>query len=247
MSSFKPYFSKSIDGLTSEAYYYAELSSALGATQMATVLNNMEWNYHYINSQTRINEDVHTFNNFYPKVTLSPLSSSVNYLIYSCGPFRINLDKNGNPQPMFIAFVPEINVGTSTTVTGTFKAHLRPVDSDGVNSSLEFGTFTTSSNTSGVAGSSLKWYTFQTPSASYISSSMNTNSSVFQTKMKYPQQLMTRTTKSLTINDSFQNVCMSYLDIYFMASSITGSNTSTIRIRGIYGREVNVVGDINTP
>lgn len=242
MSSFLPYFTGSIASANANLTFF-EVSSALGATQMATVFNNMEWNYHFINSQTRINYQLGANGTTYPQTVVSYLSTSVNFLIGSYGPFRLNLDKNGNPTPLYLAFIPKI-VNT-TGVTGTFTAHLRTFDSLGQQSQVEVGTFTSNSYATTPNAQELYWQHFATPSASYISSSMNISSSVFQTKFVLPYQVNTRTTKSLASPDAVQNICLAYVDLYYKNISVTGSNATTVICHGLYGREVNVLGDYN--
>lgn len=236
-----PYFSGYIDVASAS---YIEPSSSIGAFQVATIQNNLEWMYHFCNSQTRVNMQTRYQSNISVSASISASNTNEDFLIASVGPFRINLDKAGRPQPMYFCFVPGVyNTGGNGYATGSYTGLLRLENANGRSSILEVGTFVTTSQTSDPGNQTKRWQSFTTPSASLISGSFSTTGSIFQTSfVGYGlNQLATRTTKSLSLPDSTQNVALGYFDVYFKLTSLTGSANTIVALMGLYGREINIL------
>jgi hypothetical protein len=221
---------------------YIQPSSSVGAFQMATIESNLEWNYHFANSQTRLNFQVYSSNGRY-EAFIPETDTNKNTLINSFGPFRINLDKRGTPQPMYFAIAPAFYNADSTT--GSFICQLRSYDEHGNSSIVEVGTLVTTSQPVVNTSQTWLWQSLTTVGAQYISASMNQSSSVLVTTFNQdgPYKLQTRTTKSLTTTDSFQTIGLAYFDVYFRVTSTSGSGVTSAAIFGVYGKEVNIIGD----
>lgn len=222
---------------------FIQPSSSVGAFQMATIESNLEWNYHFVNSQTRLNVQAHSNQGVLFQTVIPSTNVNKNTLISSFGPFRINLDKRGTPEPMYFAIAPSLT--NASQATGSFICQLRSYDEHGNSSVVEVGTFVTTSQVAGAAFQTYSWQSLTTLGAQYISASMNSSSSVMVTTFNQdgPYKLQTRTTKSLSTTDSFQTVGLAYLDIFFKPTTVVGGGNTTAAIFGVYGKEVNIIGD----
>lgn len=211
---------------------------------MSTLLSNMEWCSHFANTQTQIS----TLTNPLLSVTFSAGESGLEKQLGTMGPFRINLDKNGNPQALFLTLVPSY-VQNLASFTGSvvFKTTIRTINRKGSASSIEqlsTNTFTAS------AGPPTVPYYWVSLTGSNTFNQVNTlysyTGSICQpyANIDAIYNLPVRTTQSLNTgisgsSDSSQAICYAFLDVSVRSISATGASFGTAGIVGLYLREVN--------
>lgn len=217
---------------------FIQPSSSLGAVQTQIIRNNLEWQYHFMNSQTRINylRDSSSGNTYMVSIS----GSNMPQLLKTFGPFRMNLDKNGQPMPVVVLLNQNLSGNVSTDAKYT--AVLRLVDSNGYTSEVQVGTFITSSVQNALTNNSPRWKTFNTPYSQYITGSMTVSSSVVSTQFYTvkPYQFKSRAVKIFDPTPNYinnQQGAIGYVDILV---EVTNSQNQIVSyIYGLYAREVD--------
>lgn len=232
--SFNPKFSKYIQ-IASESYI--QPSSSIGALQTHTINSDLEWQYHFSNTQTLINYIADSSEGTNYSVYIS--GSNQPSLLKSFGPFKINLDKNGFPSPIFVSL--NQNLSASVDTNAKYTAVLRLINSIGFTSQVQLGTLVTSSVVDAFSLNKPRWKTFNTPNAQYISSSFTISSSVIATGMTTdPFLFKSRLVKPYDTVPNYINIqagAVGYLDI--LVETTGSTNAMYAYVRGVYAREIN--------
>lgn len=213
-------------------------SASLGPFQMNLLNSNMEWIYHYNSTQTLINQVTpYNLDSVFFNLTELASTSGSYKKICTYGPFRINLDKNAQPNALFVLASPQyFHNGGATDLQGTasFSFQLRGYYENTKMFDFQIGkiskrsTFLLDKN----------WYTLtssvaplQFATTSSVLALDGTSTSLYS--------LQTRTTKSLNTNNALKTVCLAYIDCYVSSSGYINT-TSVLQacLSGLYAREI---------
>lgn len=227
--SFEPLHSKYLNFNTGS---FIEASSSIGPTGLETLTSNQEWLYHNVNSQVLINSP-----NYSPTYTpqITETDNGVSTYIKAYSPIRLNLNKRGLPQSMFIAFkasILELNASSTGYFTFVFSGNKTN------NSTLGWLNLSSSVQASS-AGPSDQWQTllgsFQDSEGFVFSST----SSITSMPISPLQTIQTRTEKTLVVPNSSQPVAFLNLSIFYTQVSSNPSSIGIPFINGVYLREIN--------
>lgn len=207
---------------------FIEASSSIGPTGIEILTSNQEWLYHNINSQVLINSSNTT------RVTASFMlgtENNITKLVKSYAPVRLNLNKVGKPQSMFLAFKGHVlKVGAST---GYFTFVLSG-ESDYQQNLVSMNL--TSSN---LGALSTNWQTLIGSFTDYENYSYGTTGSVNTIPISPLYGNPVRTDKSLTSPNNSQPTAYAYLSVYYTQTSSSVGSIGNPVISGLFLREVN--------
>ena len=228
--SFKPTYPRYINFNTAS---YISPSSSIGPTGLDTLVSNQEWLYHNVNSQVLINSKNTSFVS--GTVISGNQSTNIPIFVKNYGPVKLNLNKAGLPQPMFLAFK-----GGNLQVFGLSQGYFTFVFNSQGTTNLSTGWLNLTSSIQSFFSQS-----YQTLSGSYQDSEeggtfFSSTASVSSTPNNALSVLSNKTDKAGTNINTTQLSCMINVSIYWTQTSASSVNAwSMPRIDGLYLREVN--------
>lgn len=228
-----------------------EVSSSVCGDSVVLLQNNLEWLYHMNCSEQIINGAwfyLQGDNIYFNKDNTSQSGSfevpATSQLIQTFGPFRINLDKNGQPLPVMVMF--DCHAMTRVRNTGSFGYY-----QDDISLYFAFRSDTKLGLTylsEGVLFNDIQFAPLADLSSTVIrylgTSSLGSGSICYPsfTNGKH-SQLLTRVTQSTGRYDTSLTVGMFYLDVFAIRNSpfpATGSYfEQDFFVKNIFVREIN--------
>ena len=220
---FQPIFNKYIEFSTGSY----EASSSFSPLDTARLVNNGEWLYHQHSTQLRVNiiDDI--------SMSLYPASIGSSSLLKSYGPFQINLDRDGEPLPLFLACKVSMSVSGSGTCSSSFDFYLRRMNGYGQ---------TVSSEKARIFLTGSVYNTTTSLTATNQFSSIVLSGSTLETRTNNLFGLSTRLTGTINSPLVQKQVYLGYVDSYFTVLSSSNSNPVFACIYELFAREISVTG-----
>ncbi len=221
-----------------------EASASIGAVQMGMLYNNMEWLYHFENSQQIINAT-----NFYDTsewASVGSIAGTQSRRLGSFGPFKFNLDKSNQPQPLLIYFSAWLQerLPLDYRATGAFTFSVRAINEVGPAFPMQTAFYTTnSSDNPNQYTRDLQPWTAVTTSVAPLGYTITDSCIGIFMNAANSTNLVTKTTLSFASgDDNSQKTFLGYIDVNFTVHSWNASATTSFNLRptvnGLYVREL---------
>lgn len=210
------------------------VSSSLSSNSLSKAFNNAEWLYASTHPQVKVNWGG-TIKLKGGRSEPLPVPVTTSLYVFTDGPFKLNLDKNGDGLPFYIRHLSRaITVDLNGQGILTASVHLRQTDVLGnVLSDEEFGSYVCS-------GSVFKYYEI---TGSFVHNGV-TSSMLYNPKhgLRQKTTVPTRLSGSSTVNGS-NSIPLCYLDTYMYVPEVPLS-ASMFEVAACYAREVSVSGSL---